>query len=288
MMRRARVKGEPGVLRHELRVATVLDHAVDVLRNPAVALGDDHIGVAGGPGQIQHPHHGFRRSEPAVGAEGVGRGGHGAAQRGELGRREAHHGAAVGVEAERAHHRKTGDVRPGERGFDVLVRRQGLDPEQVRAAFRERAGLGGKCRAAFVYRQFAERREELAGRAHGTRDDDGAIALVRYPPRDAGGVNVELGHPVLASMQRQPVPVPPEAVGEDDVRAGRDEVPVQALDPIRVLDVPRLRGVARAQAHVDEVGARRTVGEQPGSGGEQAFEDVRQRCDRASWERKTS
>ena len=94
----------------------------------------------------------------------------------------------------------------------------------------------------------AERREQLPGRTDRAGDDDRAVRRVGHRPGDRRRRLGQLEHPVLGAVQRQPVAVAAERVGEDDVGAGVDESADAARD--------RSRGDRRSTTRV----ARRTRG----------------------------
>src|SRR5262249_1086271 len=80
-----------------------------------------------------------------------------------------------------------------------------------------------------------------------------------------GGEASELVRPVLQIVQRQPPSVTAERVGENDVGAGIDEALMQGADAVGMRFVPPLRGIARGEAHVEEIGAGGAVGEEDGT-----------------------
>ena len=67
-----------------------------------------------------------------------------AAEDGDLGRRDPHHGAAVGVEGEGADDGQAGPAGALDGGREFVLRRHGLDPDDVGAALGEGMGLLGE------------------------------------------------------------------------------------------------------------------------------------------------
>ena len=161
---------------------------------------------------------------------------------------------------------------------ELVLRGHGLDPDDVGAALGERLGLLGEGGGTLGDGEGAERLEQLAGRADVAGDHDlaalaGALG-VGDAAGDAGGQLVQLGDAVLGLVQLQAIARAAEAVGEDDVGAGRDHGAVQGLDAVDMLDVPQLRRVAGEQAHVEQVGAGGAIGQQVGPLREQAGEAI--------------
>ena len=75
-------------------------------------------------------------------------------------------------------------------------------------------------------------------------------------------------------MQLQAVGGAAKAVGENNVGTGLNKALVQGLDAVRVIDVPKLGGIAGHQAHVKQVTACGAICQQPGAGGQQAGKPV--------------
>ncbi len=120
--------------------------------------------------------------------------------------------------------------------------------------------------------EHAERLEEVARGADGTRHDDRPASFVGHRARVLCREPVDLAHAVLHSVQHQPASVTAEAVGQDDVGPCIDETLVQGTHAIRMLQVPHLRRVARREAHGEQVGAGGAIGEQGLSRSEQRGE----------------
>ncbi len=74
---------------------------------------------------------------------------------------------------------------------------------------------------------------------------------------------IQFAGAALGPVQRQAPAIAAETVGEDDVGAGIDEGLVQPAHPLGELLVPQLRRLAGGQAHVEQVGAGRAIGQQP-------------------------
>ena len=276
---RPAVAGEAGVDRHLLGRAVILDLVVDEVRHAAIALGDDDVVGAEHAGHARERRHEFGRADAAIGAVGErARLQLLAAEDGDLGRCHAHHGAAVGIEGEGADDGQAGPAGALDGGRELVLRRHGLDPDDVGAALGEGVGLLGERGGALGDGERAERLEQLAGRADVAGDHDLAAAagalVVGDAAGDAGGQLVQLGDAVLGLVQLQAIARAAEAIGEDDVGAGRDHGAVQRLDAVDVIDVPQLGRVAGEQAHVEQVGAGGAIGQQEGPLREQAGEAV--------------
>ena len=114
--------------------------------------------------------------------------------------------------------------------------------------------------------------KQLARRPDRTGDDNRPPRGIGDFPGEGCRLLVDLMRAPVGLMQRQPPPVAAECVGENDIGTGIDEHLVKRLDPIRMLFVPNLRRVTRHQSHVEQVGTRRTIGEEPGFGGKHGLE----------------
>ena len=68
----------------------------------------------------------------------------------------------------------------------------------------------------------------------------GRPALSATSARELGGEPVEFARARFEAVQHEAAAVGPEAVGQDDVGAGVDEGPMQALDRVRMVGVPEL------------------------------------------------
>ena len=201
---------------------------------------------------------------------------------GEVGRGEAHHRAAGGVERAGDRVRQAGvDRRPGSRPH-LLGRRLGLDPGDVGAAGDETLDLLAERCVRVVLGDRAERLQQLAGRADRAGDEHRPVGCLGDGTGQLGGLLGDLGGAVAVAVQVQAVAVAPEGVGEDDVGAGVDEGLVQRGDLVRLLDVPELGRLARPEAHPEEVGAGGTVGEQGAVEGEEGVERCPHGDDQAS------
>jgi hypothetical protein len=64
------------------------------------------------------------------------------------------------------------------------------------------------------------------------------------------------------SCSIKPARVAAERVGQDDVGARIDKALVQRLDPVGVEFQPHLRRIAGRKPHIEQVRARRTIGQQ--------------------------
>ena len=159
-------------------------------------------------------------------------------------RRQAHHGAAGGVERAGIGVGQADADRRFRRRADLFRRRHGLDPGDFGAARLQAVDLLGKGIDRLVVGERAERHQQFAGRSDRAGDDHLAAGFVGDAAGDFGGPLVELMHPVLRMMQLQPMAGAAEGVGEDDVGAGIDEALMQRRDRLRrrlVRAAPALR-----------------------------------------------
>ncbi len=124
----------------------------------------------------------------------------------------------------------------------------------------------------FVVGERAERGEQLAGRPDRAGDDDWAGRGVGDFPRELGGAPVELEDAILRVVQLQPMAVPAERVRQDEVGTGVDERPVQLLDALGMVHVPKLGRLPGLETHQEVVRARRAVGEHHPARRQQVFE----------------
>lgn len=90
----------------------------------------------------------------------------------------------------------------------------------------------------------------------------------------AGGGDVEFVDTILQVVKFEPVAGTAEGVGEDDLGARFDEVPVHFADAVGVEDVPFFRRVAVGEAGAHEGCTGCTVGEEVGVGLEEGLEGV--------------
>ena len=111
----------------------------------------------------------------------------------------------------------------------LLGRRHRLDPGDVGAAG-DRPSICSRKAAPRLVGEPAERREQLAGRADRAGDDDRPRRRIGDVAGDRRRRLGQLEHSVLGPVQRQPVAVAAERIGEDDVGAGVDEALVQIGD----------------------------------------------------------
>ena len=105
---RAGIARQAGVVRHDLGRAVVADLAVVIVRQAAVALGDDHIAGLGGARQAEHALDQLRRPDAAIGAERHRADREIVAQAHRRLAGQAHHGAAAGVEGHGGDDRQAG------------------------------------------------------------------------------------------------------------------------------------------------------------------------------------
>ena len=119
------------------------------------------------------------------------------------------------------------------RGADLFRRRHGFDPGDVGAAFAQALDLLDEDLDRLVFAQRPERGEEVAGRSDRAGDDDRPPRAVGDRARVLGGEPIELARAGLEPVQHQAAAIAAETVGQNDVGAGVDESPMQALDAVR-------------------------------------------------------
>ena len=97
---------------------------------------------------------------------------------------------------------------------------------------------------------------------YGTCDDDRAIAFVGDAARKSRRARGKFVHARLGVVQFQAMTVTAEGVGEDDVRAGPDELAMQLDDSLRMICDPELGWLTRFETDLEIIRARRPVGEE--------------------------
>jgi len=112
----------------------------------------------------------------------------------------------------------------------------------------------------------ADGHEDFSGGANGAADINGAAGRIRFSAGECRGGHVDFAHPALLIVQFQAVAVSAKSVGENDIGASLDEFAVELTHPLRMLEIPHLRRIARHQAHLEIVGAGGAVGQKPGTG----------------------
>ena len=75
-------------------------------------------------------------------------------------------------------------------------------------------------------------------------------------------------------MQFQTCRIAAKGVGQEQVAARIHRLGIKAFDPVGMLIVPHFGGIARLQAHVEEIGAGGPIGENPIAGGKHLGEGV--------------
>ena len=177
-------------------------------------------------------------------------------------RQQAHHGAPGGVEGAGI---GVGQADPDGcfgGGPDLVRGGHGLDPGDFGAAGLQALDLLGEGIDGFVVGQRAERYQQLAGRSDRAGHDHLAAGLVGDGAGDLGGTLVQLEDTVLRVVQLQAVAGAAEGVGEDNVGACLDEIPVQVRDRLGRGLVQQFRCLAGGQAHGEQVRAGGAVGQQ--------------------------
>ena len=74
------------------------------------------------------------------------------------------------------------------------------------------------------------------------------------------------------AVQRQPISICAERIGEDDVGSRCGHALVDGRDLRRMVNVPPLATCAAGQSEIEQVGAHRTVREEPLAFDQQGFE----------------
>ena len=138
-----------------------------------------------------------------------------------------------------------------------------LDPCHVGAPAAKPLGLLGEGVDRFGAGPVAERLQDVTGRSHGAGDDDRAPRFVRDATCDTGTRFVDFHHTVAEAVQREPVPIGAEGVGENDVGARVDHAPVDRGDLPRIVEVPALAAGAAVQPEGEQVRAHGAVREEP-------------------------
>ena len=110
--------------------------------------------------------------------------------------RNAHHGAAGGVEARGDRVGHAALCRGDRRRAHFFRRRHGLDPGDVRPAFAQALDLLDEDVDRLVFAQWPERSQEVARRSDGSGDDDRSPGAVSDFARDLSGETIELSRPV--------------------------------------------------------------------------------------------
>ena len=204
-----------------------------------------HNGIRAGFGNAQHSGDEFSCTRAAIGTDGGRDDSQMRCHFAEFGRCDAHHGAAIGVEA---HGGDNGQAAFGcalDGGFQFFLAGHGFDPDDIRATLLQRMGLFFECGHAIGMGERAYGLEDFARGANGTGHDDGAIHSISFRTGVFGGGDVHIGHAVLQIMQLQAIAVAAEGIGENNVGSCRDEPLVQIAHALRVVEIPHFRGVAR-------------------------------------------
>ena len=245
-----------------------------IVRQAAVALGDDRIAGPRGAHQAEHALDQLRRAGAAIGAERRRPDREIVAKAHRRLAGQAHHGAAAGIEGHGGDDRQAGLRRARDRSRELLGRRDRLDPKEIDAALGERCGLLGEHGLALGRLEAPDGRKNLAGRADVAGDQHRAsrrLACLAGKPR---GRPVQLGDACLGAVQRKPHAIGAKAVGQQQIAAGVDEALVDRAHLVRPLEVPKLRRAAALEAAREQAGAHRAVGQQHALGGEQAGERI--------------
>ena len=176
--------------------------------------------------------------------------------------RDAHHRPPVGVERHGADDGQAcrGGALDGSLGF--LDGGHRLDPDHVRTARGESQGLFTEGPDRILVCEVADGPHDVAGRAHGPRDQDVALRPVGHRPGQHRGFPVEFADPVRGGVQFQPVRGSTEAVGEDDIGAGHDHGLMIGLDSFRIVDVQKFRRTSGLESGSEEIGAGGAVSDE--------------------------
>ena len=185
---------------------------------------------------------------------------------------DAHHGVAGGVEAQGGRDREAGSGCGLDRGGELLVGGDGLDPNHVRPGVGQRFALFYEHLDAALVGEGAQRFEELSCGPDAPCDRHRAVGQVCSPSRHRDTGPVQLGHTVAELVEVETEPVSSERVGEDDVGAGLDEPAMDLLHEVALLDVEQLGAASALEAKREERGPHRPVGHEILVVGEQTGE----------------
>ena len=268
---RAGVDRQARVVGHQLRRAGIVDMRAMPLRDAGIGLGDDdrlrprlascastETSESAAPTPQLAPNASGAASKPSISSAKAA----GARPIIVLPARVEARGHGIG------HAERAGGARGG---ADFLGRRHGLDPDDVGAALLQPLDLFDENLDRLVLGERPERREQIAGRPDRAGDDDRPPGAIGGVARDFGGERDSVRASGLRAVQHQPAAVAAETIGQDDVGAGVDEALMQRADFVRMVVVPEFRDFARGEAHLEQIGAGRAVGEQRTAFGEQGF-----------------
>ena len=146
-------------------------------------------------------------------------------------------------------------------GRDLGEVRHRLDPDHIDAARDQLAGLLLERADRVVALERAERRHDQARRADVPRHQRIAPGGIHLGAQEDRGGPVELGDAVLEVVQREPVAVRAERVGEHDPRTRVEVAAVDAPDDVGVREVPDLGRVAELEPGREQLGPHRAIGE---------------------------
>jgi len=118
----------------------------------------------------------------------------------------------------------------------------------------------------------AERLEQFAGGPHRTGHHHRPRCSVGHTTGQLRSTLGEFEHAVLGVVQFQTLGAATEAVGEDDVGAGVDELLVQADHTLGVLEIPEFGWMPGGEPDGEIVGTGGAIGQQHIAGGEQLGE----------------
>ena len=122
--------------------------------------------------------------------------------------------------------------------------RNRLNPQDIRAAIDQTARLFGKGSLALFERYWADRFKQFTRRADRARNHHRTPGLIRHSARDLGrGLRQFIGA-ILGIMQFQPETVSAKAVGQDDICTRIHEFLMHTGNPVRMVDIPKLWGIA--------------------------------------------
>ena len=250
---------------HQRWRAVIVDVAVVILRDARIALGDQWPFRAM-RSKAQNGAQKIRRSDTAVGPEGNRRIGQLFHHLDHRRRGDAHHGAPGGVKAHGAAPGHAGQTGGFGRSPVFLECRHRLDPQHICAPGLQPFGLFMEHLDGDRMGHGSHRFEDLARRPHGPGDNHGAPRRIGDVAPQAGGDAVQFVHAVLRAVQFHPAGVAAKGIGQEDIRSGVHRRAVQAADIVGMLDIPHLGGIARRQAHVEQIGSGRAIGHQPVAG----------------------
>ena len=263
----AGVKGDAGVVRHQFRRAGIVDVAILILRDAAIALGN-HGGIGPRFGNAEHGGDEFRGADTAIGTNRHRLGCQLSGQCAKRLGRDAEHGTAVGVETHCGHNGQASGGRTFDRRLQFFLRRHGLDPQHIGTPLFQGRRLFGEGLDRVLVAHAADRFHDFARWTNRSTDIDGPVHRIGFGAGIVGGGHVDFTYPSLGIVQLQAVAVAAKGVGQHNVGACLDEAAVQRAHAVGVFEIPHFRGITGLKPHLEVIGAGGAIGQQPRAGGQ--------------------